>query len=539
MKKFKTILAAVLVMALVMAAVPAFADSPKSAEPAEVSGSTFYNDYITFTVGNYARVSRYMTMENGSAADELLYGSYGSYGGSSFTTVRINGASYLYGTNGSSMTTTPAFRGNTNYSADTYSDVLVEQRLTPVMNDAGHESLIEWRYTYTNNSDSAKTVGCRIMLDTCLGTYSGDGAPYRVPGVDSITTEQTYTGTDIPSYWFTFYNDIVAQGSFADNNMPDQFQIASWSGVYNTVWDYSTGSSYTMSDTSASATWYEETLNPGETREYVMYYGIGEVAQQQVGELMLTLNGNHSVALNDTEDGYEPNPVSLMGILQNVGNGGLEGVYANVVLPEGLSFANGSEAAFNVGALAAGAEAQETWYISIDETSTEDRTFVIEVHYGCDGTEDAVAYWELFVPGIPAVETVPPTIEGVRAELRNRQPNDAKVDLRFIFNVTFNDSYVTYGGVNYGPADAYRVTGFYSMLSAMGNSVRVAGTNIFEMYNGNFTFTAVLKNLRPANYDKDVTAIGYLEYMNTASGEMGYDNTEDQPMTYCVNDLLG
>ncbi len=528
-KTLKTIVSAVLVLALALAAIPAFAEKGAPVMPHEVNGNTFTNEYIAFNVNNYGGVSWY---ENANG-DDLLYDRTSS---TSFTTIRVDGQSYKY--DNVTKTVNPAFEGETNYSAAQVNGVLVEQRLTPVENDLGHKSIVEWHYTYTNTTDAAINVGCRIMLDTCLGSSAGDGAPYRVPGNDSVTTEQMFYGAEIPGYWFTYYQDITAQGTFASNNMPDQFQISQWSSIYNTVWNYNNTYGYTMSDTSCAATWYEAPLQPGETREYVMYYGIGELNQEQNGQLAITLNGNHSVAVNADGTGYEPNPVSMMGILANVGNGPLTGVYAYVELPEGLSFADGTESAFLVGDLAAAEDAQNTWYIMINETSTEDRTFMIPVHYGCDGTEDAIVYFELFVPGVAAEELLPPTIEGLRAELRNRNANDTKVDLRFVFQVNFNDSFVEYKGTVYGPAQAFEVTNFYTVLNANGRAVTVAGNNIFEMYNDNFTFTAVLKGMRPANFGAMVTAVGYLEYVKLANGELGYDNTADEPIVACVNDLL-
>ena len=542
MKNIKKLLAAMLVIAFVLAAVPAMALGKGESAPAEVSGSTFTNEYITFTVDNYGGISRFYTMENGYTGDELLYGTLSSYG-TSYTTVRISGTNYRYDTQGT-VVTNPVFQGDTNYSAVNFNGVKVEQRLYPVMNDSGHESIVAWHYTYTNNTDSDQTVGCRIMLDTCLGSYSGDGAAYRIPGVDSITTEQMYIGSEIPPYWFTFYGDIVAQGTFESGNMPNQFQISQWSAIYNNEWNYANTYGYTMSDTSCAATWYEETLAPGETREYVMYYGIGEVAQEQVGQLQLTLNGNHSVALNDAQDGYEPNPVSLMGILANVGYGGLTGVYANVVLPEGLSLV-GDNGQFNVGALAAGADDQTTWYINIDSTSTEDRTFVIEVHYGCDGQEEGVAYWELFVPGVPGEpepDPVPPEIHVDCAELRQRTQADSRADLRFIFFVQFNDSVVEYEGETYGPGEAFHIDSFYATLTANNKSVVVPGNNIYEMYpedmEPGFTFTAVLKGIKPANFDTAISALGTLEFTELATGEAMTNNTADEPFAATVNGLL-
>ena len=148
MKTIKTLVSAMLVLAFVLAAIPAFAAGKDTAAPAEVSGNTFYNDYITFTVNSYGGVSRY---EN-AAGQDLLYDRSSS---TSYTTIHINGNNYRY--DDRTMTVSPSFVGNTNYSATTIDGIQVEQRLTPVANDLGHESIVEWHYTYTNTPIPCRT----------------------------------------------------------------------------------------------------------------------------------------------------------------------------------------------------------------------------------------------------------------------------------------------------------------------------------------------------------------------------------------------
>jgi|GEM_PF-1741143 len=656
----KAILSAVLILALAMAAIPAFAEIEKGFSAEAVNGSTFTNDYISFTVDSDARLSSYTT----AAGDRMIYGKStgsGNYGNTSYTTVSVNGSRTKFGSN---LSVSPAFEGNTNYSAQTVNGVLVEQRLTPVNNDQGEESIVEWRYTYTNNSTSNRSVGCRIMLDTCLG--DNDGAPFRLPNNNSITYESQIS-SNVPRYWFTYSGDMTVQGSFGhDETLPDYLQFANWRyndawigtnyvGLYFTEWNYSVTTSRSIEDSAVAATWTETTLAPGESIDYVMYYGLGDVQQQQYGQLELTLNGDHSVALNDTEDGYVPTPVTLMGILENIGNGIAANAYERIELPAGLTLIG--DAAYNAGNIAAGDDATHTWNYTIDEVAYVDRTFTIRVYYGCDGQEEAYAEWVLFVPAapvpVPELEltlsgdhsvalnasedgyapspvtltgtienngngtaenayerielpegltligsaaysagdiapgadaehtwnytidevayvdrtftirvyygcdgqaeayeewtlfvpaapepTYPPVISAVHAELRSRPTNDNRADLRFIFKVTFNDAYVTYGGVNYGSGELYSITGFNSEVSTSGSTAVISGSNIYAMFNDGFTFTAVVRGIREANFDTAITAVGHLSYVEVATGIYGSDSTADEPMTYSINDLL-
>ncbi|MBO6060793.1 MAG: hypothetical protein J6P98_01570, partial [Clostridia bacterium] len=203
------------------------------------------------------------------------------------------------------------------------------------------------------------------------------------------------------------------------------------------------------------------------------------------------------------------------------------------ILREGLTLIG--DAVVNAGTIPVNGEYQHTWNYTIDETSYEDRTFVIRVYFGCDGQDEGYAEWTLFVPGI---ELVPPTINVARAELRTRETEDNKADLRFIFNVTFNDGFINHAGATYGPGAAYEITDFYSVVSVLGNTAVVPGNNIFEMHDDYYFFTAVVKGIRPNYFGTRVNATGYLEYVEVATGIEGADDTTDQIFSFCINDLL-
>lgn len=545
-KTFRIILAVLLVMAMSAIALPAFA---KEGEPVPVKGNTYTNEWISFTVANDGRVESYTT----AAGEKLLYGYWSDINArTSYTTVSIGGSRYQYG---ASLTVAPDFNGKTNYSAQNYNGVLVEQKLTIVPNDVGDESIVEWRYTYTNNTSSTQNVGCRIMLDTCLNDNNGDDAPFRLPNVPSITKETEIT-SNIPRIWFTYHptTNLTAQGGFYDGEIaPDKVQFGEWRertgvffynyyGLYVTSWDYQIDSSRSFTDAAVAATWNEEPLAPGESREYVTYYGLGEVMQQGEGSLTITVNGDHACVANETEDGYNPSPAYVMGILSNEGNGALTGVYEYAVLPEGLSFAEGTNAYYAAGNLAAGAETEYTWNFVVDEVSTEDRWFSIYIYYGCDGMEESFVVWRFFVPGIEAPivieEPVPPVVVGERVELRSRSDRDARADLRFLFRVIFNDSNVTYKTNTYGPAEDYAITSFYTMLTANGNTIKVNGVNIYEMYGQEdevpyYTYSALIKNIKEVNFDAVITATPYVEYVRVETGVTGVATCE--PLMGSVN----
>ncbi|MBR6428135.1 MAG: MucBP domain-containing protein, partial [Clostridia bacterium] len=144
----------------------------------------------------------------------------------------------------------------------------------------------------------------------------------------------------------------------------------------------------------------------------------------------------------------------------------------------------------------------------------EGYTADILVVEGTMGDEDVtveVHYTKNFVP-------TPPTVEGEHAELRERPTADGKSDLRFIFKVTFNDSFIVNGGQTYGPTtDYYEITRFYIVLQATGNPMTIEGREIYTMADDSFEFTAVLKGIKADYNSVSITAKPTLEV--TMNGE--------------------
>ena len=102
----------------------------------------------------------------------------------------------------------------------------------------GRQDTYAIRYKIENLDSVAHTVGCRVMLDTDLD--DNDGAPFRVPGTGSVTTEMEWQGANVPPYFFVF-NDlnnpsITAQGNLRGGlavPIPGKLQIAAWPNVFD------------------------------------------------------------------------------------------------------------------------------------------------------------------------------------------------------------------------------------------------------------------------------------------------------------------
>jgi len=110
-------------------------------------------------------------------------------------------------------------------------------------------------------------------------------------------------------------------------------------------------------------------------------------------------------------------------------------------------------------------------------------------------------------------EPVAPTVAGLTAELREREEGDTTADIRFIFKVTFNDSFINYEGTVYGPTTEYfEITKMWSVLNAGGKPLNVNGKNIWTMADDSYTYTATLINIPAARFGATITATPYIIY---------------------------
>ncbi|MBR6108681.1 MAG: InlB B-repeat-containing protein [Clostridia bacterium] len=112
---------------------------------------------------------------------------------------------------------------------------------------------------------------------------------------------------------------------------------------------------------------------------------------------------------------------------------------------------------------------------------------------------------------------VAPTIAAQGAELRARTTEDGKKDVRFIFEVTFNDSYVNYKGKTYGPTtDYYQITDISVDLKMdNGTTNTITANSIFSMDKTNWTYrvTVVVKGIPEDKFDVEFSLVPTLTYV--------------------------
>jgi hypothetical protein len=287
----------------------------------------------------------------------LLYGH--PYPWSSFTTVRIDGSNYIYGSSVGTFTQNPT--GYLTYIKTVWvtHSVQVTQVLALTLNPSTNRvDAMEIRYMLENiDLANSHNVGLRILLDTMLG--SNDGAPFQVPGTGAVTTEREYAGSAIPDYWQSFDNlnnpTVVSQGTLrgGDATVPDRAIFASWPDFYSTTWDYTVtpgkifGSTYSL-DSSVGLYWNPETLDAGQRIEYVTYYGLSGYSQSMLPPLTLTVSGPSSLSV--IGGAYSPNPFTVTAYVQDISTGVINNVAITINLPTGLGLA-GSPATQTISSL--------------------------------------------------------------------------------------------------------------------------------------------------------------------------------------------
>jgi hypothetical protein len=269
----------------------------------------------------------------------------------------------------------------------------VTQQLSIVAGNDGEESNCEIRYILINRDTRPHSVGLRLLLDTKLGT--NDGAPFRVPGVGNVTTDREFVAPNIPPFIEAF-DDLarptifsIATLSGGNATTPDRVVNTGWGNVARPEWNYQiqAGRDYFNSDINVKAPdsaillyWNPITLQPGERREIVTYYGSGsaEIDRQPpiatrsaAPRTMLFVNGT---ATN--------NPFSASIYLSNSASGVTEtarNVQTNLRVSDGLQVASGDTPSRIVGDIPLGQERQVTYSISVAPTASGRKPFPIDI----------------------------------------------------------------------------------------------------------------------------------------------------------------
>ncbi len=301
----------------------------------------------------------------------MLYGHPNPW--SSFTTIKIDGQSYQFSARGHSDDAL-----SVNTAVMTINGVEVEQKLSFITNpNTGRDEIIKIEYTLTNQSESVRDLGTRIMLDTMLG--GNDNAPFRIPGVGAVTTETEFVGDAIPKKWQAFDDltnpTVISTGTFysADSIRPDKVQFVNWGSIDSTLWDYTVTPGRNNGDSAVGVYFDPRAVESGESVVFETYYGLAEFAAEDLRPpLAVIIDADGQFTINQARDGYEPYLVTAY--IQNAGSAASEGAEIQISLPDGMSLdALTPDATIAIDPIQPNGMQQVTWSVLVplqNETTT-------------------------------------------------------------------------------------------------------------------------------------------------------------------------
>lgn len=366
---------------------------------------TLRNDYIAIVVNasdeNTGRFAVETTGGDPTRFDDdqqpLLYKQPGTGPRTSYTTVRVNGVDYVFGgstrdragfsgTYGTPVQL-PAIvdepDGRKIVASWRLGEALVTQELRIVRSSTtGLYDTAEIAYVIQNVADAPAEIGLRVVLDTMLG--ANDGAPFRI-GENAILTDTLYRGDELPDFFQAFDSltepRVIGQGTLRGPNIttPDRVYLTNWGAVADGIWDFSfqPGRDFTRLggfelDSAMALYWDPVTYAPGESRRYVVHYGLGGISIVR-GALSLGITSPASV------DAARETSFPVVVYVQNAGESEALDVRVRICVPRGLTLeGNQSCLTRNLGDLPLGREAQVSWRVYLAGAVGGELEFTVE-----------------------------------------------------------------------------------------------------------------------------------------------------------------
>jgi 3',5'-cyclic AMP phosphodiesterase CpdA len=299
----------------------------------------------------------------------------------SATTFRIDGKDYwnYYLSSWGKAISLPQTKGLSNTTTWDIDKIQFNQTLSIVEGSTtGNLDTAEIKYVVTNKDTVSHEIGVRVMLDTMLG--ENDGAPFRIPKAGGVTTEREFLKNNMPMYWQAF-DDLTSpsfqsQGTLVGGlaTIPDRFITVGWSHINETAWECETipnqDFDYTYSDYYDSAVgiyWFPIKLSPGQSKEFVTYYGLGGIDIDIQPPLVVGLSAPEKVIINKNDISKK---FTLTAYLNNSSPGVTKtatGITTELILPKGLSLAEDEIAIQNIPDLRINEDMQTSYDINIGD----------------------------------------------------------------------------------------------------------------------------------------------------------------------------
>jgi hypothetical protein len=405
------------------------------------------NEYLSITVSNDAVTrGRFSSGSTGTATGkeyEILNG-WPNEIWSSFTTIKVDNNDYIFGQpEGGTFIKPPTDGVNlTNETIWKIGNVEITQWLQIVNNPStGRKDTGMYKYIIKNTDTVPHDVGTRILLDTHLRGRDDrfglvDRAKISVPGLGEVTKERTFEGNSIPEYYqvFTPLNepDVAARGMLLSEGevRPDKFAVCHWETFFDTKWDYTTdGNKSIEGDSSVGIWWNPITLQPGASKEFITYYGLGP----GIGNSSLSITGPSELQIE--ENTWSPNPFTVTASLSHDLESPLINVPVELILPEGLVLASSDDSlSRTIPSIESGKTEQISWQVRAIRAGTWEYT----INAFTNSNMKKTAKQTVIVPEIEMpLDTLPPTTSHISSPLPNSNGwsnTDVKVKLSSLDN---------------------------------------------------------------------------------------------------------
>lgn len=401
------------------------------------------NDYVVIVVnqdensrGRFAiETTGGAPLRNNDDNKPLVYGRPKPW--TSYTTIRIDGKNYIFGgsterragrnANYGEVIRGPKIEDEKIITTTEIDDVLVEQILSIVKSTTtGLPASARIKYRIENQSEQAKDIGLRIMLDTMLG--ENDGAPFRI-GKNAVTTDTLYLKEDLSDFWQAFDSisspQVTSQGTLTgqDVNTPHKVYFSDWGSLADGTWDFdfNIGEEFIRKgeyeiDSAMAMFWEPETLASGETRNYVTKYGLGGITIVP-GLISLGVTSPAEVVFD------RPNKTfPIIAYIENTSEIKAKNIKINLDLPSSFSTVNPGR---NLGDFESGDISQVIWQVKPVDEIPQKINYTVTV--SADNTDSNEVEREVEFLGPPDVEADIELDENLHVQHGQLNPNPFKV----------------------------------------------------------------------------------------------------------------
>lgn len=306
---------------------------------------------------------------------------------------------------------------------------------------------VQIEYVVTNDSTTTHSIGLRIMLDAAFGSFPDlDGSPIILPDGRHITEEATLpdprvANDTVPDSWIAYDDSqspkVILRGILNTSEVnnagmatqaggkPDAISFGQFRNIGATDGMYyftpNRAASLIGEDWGYAVWWAARDLQPGESRRYVTYYGLGSSAADYespyalmaYAPLSLRAHAGDDPATTDTVEQYyvtddvgrSPFPISVY--MDNFGTSAMYDSPVRIRLPEGLDLVPGDSVAKSAGVINMNEMKSVSWNIF----ATNSRPGIVDIRF--TGPRGKVVTRELNIPAVPVMNPLPNSANGL------------------------------------------------------------------------------------------------------------------------------